>query len=72
MEGYEKIEYASSFVDNVFDPYNSELVQCFDPRKRCLAIMDLKIFTLYGRQMLEHFDHFGMVLKIHKTMQMPQ
>lgn len=68
VEGYEKIEYDFSFVDNVFDPRNGELAQCFNQWKRCLAIMDLNIFTLYGKQMQEYFDHFGIDLKVHKTM----
>lgn len=32
VEGYKKIKYDFSFVDNVFDPHNKELAQCFDWR----------------------------------------
>jgi 3-dehydroquinate synthase len=68
VEGYEKIEYDFSFVDNVFDKSNGELAQCFERLKRCLAIMDLNIFNLYGKQMQKYFEHHNLELKIHKTM----
>lgn len=68
VEGYEKIEYDFTFIDNIFDKRNTELAQSFERWRRCLAIMDLNIFNLYGKQMQEYFDHHGLELKIHKTM----
>ncbi|KAF2765163.1 3-dehydroquinate synthase [Teratosphaeria nubilosa] len=68
VEGYEKIEYDFTFIDNVFDKKKDELAQCFKRWQRCLAVMDLNIFNMYGNQMQEYFDHHGIELKIHKTM----
>ncbi|KAK0833819.1 hypothetical protein LTR73_001582 [Friedmanniomyces endolithicus] len=68
VEGYEKIEYDFSFVDGVFDKSHLELAQKFERWNRCLAIMDLNIFNLYGNQMQEYFSHHNIELKIHKTM----
>lgn len=68
VEGYEKIEYDFSFTDGVFDKDNDELAECFKRWQRCLAVMDLNIFNIYGKQMQEYFDHYNLELKIHKTM----
>lgn len=66
--GYEKIEYDFEFLDGVFNVENRQLAQCYDRWKRCLAIMDLNIFNLYGRQLQAYCDHHGIQLKVHKTM----
>nr|POF26411.1 2-epi-5-epi-valiolone synthase [Quercus suber] len=68
VEGYEKIEYDFTFTDGVFDKNNAELADCFKRWQRCLAVMDLNIFNIYGKQMQEYFDHYNLELKIHKTM----
>lgn len=68
VEGYEKIEYDFTFLDGVFDKENSQLADCFTRWKRCLAIMDLNIFSVYGQQLQDYFDHHGVELKVHKTM----
>lgn len=68
VEGYEKIEYDFTFLDGVFNKQNSQLADCFTRWKRCLAIMDLNIFNLYGQQLQDYFDHHGLELKVHKTM----
>ncbi|KAK2036685.1 3-dehydroquinate synthase [Colletotrichum somersetense] len=66
--GYEKIEYDFEFLDGVFNKQNSQLADCYSRWKRCLAVMDLNIFNLYGKEMQEYFDHYSIELKIHKTM----
>ena len=68
VEGYEKIEYDFTFIDNIFDVKNGELAECFKRWQRCLAVMDLNIFNIYGKQMQTYFDHYSLELKIHKTM----
>ena len=68
VEGYEKIEYDFTFLDGVFDKANPQLAACFSRWKRCLAIMDLNIFTLYGKKMQEYFGQHGIELRVHKTM----
>ncbi|KAF2832053.1 2-epi-5-epi-valiolone synthase-like protein [Ophiobolus disseminans] len=68
VEGYEKIEYDFSFLDGVFDPQNNNLASCYEKWGRCLAVMDLNIFNIYGKDMQKYFDHYNLPLTIHKTM----
>jgi len=68
VEGYEKIEYGFSFIDGIFDKNHNQLAKSFERWQRCLAVMDLNIFNIYGKQMQEYFDHYNIELKIHKTM----
>ncbi|KAL5121825.1 hypothetical protein ACEQ8H_000040 [Pleosporales sp. CAS-2024a] len=68
VEGYEKIEYDFSFLDGVFDPQNNNLASCYERWGRCLAVMDLNIFNIYGKEMQAYFDHYNLPLTIHKTM----
>ncbi|EON65049.1 3-dehydroquinate synthase [Coniosporium apollinis CBS 100218] len=68
VEGYEKIEYDFTFLDGVFDTKNSNLADCYTRWGRCLAVMDLNIYNIYGEQIEKYFDHYKMDLKIHKTM----
>ncbi len=66
--GYEKIEYDFTFLDGVFDTGNANLADCYKSWGRCLAVMDLNIYDVYGEQMQAYFDHYGLDLSIHKTM----
>ncbi|EGX90194.1 2-epi-5-epi-valiolone synthase [Cordyceps militaris CM01] len=66
--GYEKIEYDFEFLDGVFHVANRQLADCYVPWRRCLAIMDLNISNLYGEQIRQYFDHYGIELQVHKTM----
>ena len=68
VTGYEKIEYDFSFIDGVFDTKQADLANCYKPWGRCLAVMDMNIYNVYGEQMQAYFDHYGLDLKIHKTM----
>lgn len=68
VEGYEKIEYDFTFLEGVFDIENDQLTNCYEQWGRCLAIMNLNIFNIYGKEMQKYFDHHGIDLKIHKTM----
>ena len=68
VQGYEKIEYDFHFLDGVFDLNNGQLAGCYQPWGRCLAVMDLNIYEVYGQQMQEYFNHYRLELKIHKTM----
>jgi 3-dehydroquinate synthase len=67
VEGYEKIEYDFTFVDGVFDIQNPNLADCYKRWKRCLAVTDLNIYKVYGKQMKKYFEHYGLELKIHET-----
>lgn len=66
--GYEKIEYDFEFLDGVFGDANPNLANYYQVWGRCLAVMDLNIFTLYGKQIEQYFNSHGIALKIHKTM----
>lgn len=68
VEGYEKIEYDFSFIDNVFDVSKPDLADCYQKWGRCLAVMDMNIFNLYGIQIHKYFDEHGISLDVHKTM----
>ena len=68
VEGYEKIEYDFTFLDNVFNPQNQQLADCYKRWGRALAVMDYNIYDTYGADMEAYFKHYNMELKIHKTM----
>jgi 3-dehydroquinate synthase len=67
VEGYEKIEYDFTFIDGVFDVNNPNLADCYKKWGRVLAVTDLNIFNVYGKQMEKYFQHYNLELKIHKT-----
>lgn len=67
VEGYEKIEYDFTIMDGVFDVQNSELADCYTKWKRCLAVTDMNIYNVYGKQMEAYFEHYGLELVVHKT-----
>ncbi|KAH7391930.1 hypothetical protein BKA66DRAFT_525692 [Pyrenochaeta sp. MPI-SDFR-AT-0127] len=68
VEGYEKIEYDFTFLDGVFNTGNPQLAKCYERWGRCLAVMDLNIYNVYGEEMQRYFDHYGLPLTFHKTM----
>jgi 3-dehydroquinate synthase len=67
VEGYEKIEYDFTFIDGVFNIENPNLADCYKRWQRCLAVTDVNIYNIYGKQMEKYFEHHGIVLKVHKT-----
>lgn len=67
VEGYEKIEYDFTFIDGIFDIKNPNLADCYRRWERCLAVTDLNVYNIYGRQMGAYFKHYNIELVIHKT-----
>ncbi|EHL01576.1 putative 2-epi-5-epi-valiolone synthase [Glarea lozoyensis 74030] len=67
VEGYEKIEYDFTFIDGVFNVDNPNLADCYKKWGRVLAVTDLNIYNVYGKQMEKYFQHYDLELKIHKT-----
>ncbi|KAI9850921.1 MAG: hypothetical protein M1838_004807 [Thelocarpon superellum] len=67
VEGYEKISYDFTFLDGVFNIANGQLAACYKPWGRVLAVTDLNIYNVYGRQMEAYFAHYGLKVEIHKT-----
>lgn len=68
VEGYEKIEYDFTFLDGIFHIENGQLAEIYHKWGRCLAVMDMNIYDVYGEEMEAYFNHYKLDLKIHKTM----
>ncbi|KAI9807378.1 MAG: hypothetical protein M1833_000122 [Piccolia ochrophora] len=67
VEGYEKISYDFTFLDGVFNLENPDLADCYRVWGRVLAVTDYNIHNLYGKQMKEYFEHYGIDLHVHQT-----
>lgn len=67
VEGYEKIEYDFTFIDGIFNVKNNNLADCYKKWGRCLAVTDLNIYNVYGKQMEQYFEYHDIKLQIHKT-----
>lgn len=68
VRGCEEINYGFTFLDGVFDTQNNQLADCYKKWGRCLAVMDYNIFSVYGEQVQNYFDHYDINLDVHKTM----
>ncbi|NJL19651.1 MAG: sedoheptulose 7-phosphate cyclase [Leptolyngbyaceae cyanobacterium SM1_3_5] len=64
VEGYEKIEFDLQLIDGVFEIGNSVLAESYKSFDRCLAVVDHNVNRLYGLQMQEYFQHYGIDLTI--------
>ena len=67
VEGYEKLSYDFEFLDGVFDTKNPQLANCYKVWGRVLAVMDANVYNVYGDQIEQYFNHYGLALKIHET-----
>jgi hypothetical protein len=67
VDGYERISYDFTFLDGVFNPENPQLARCYEDRGRVLAVTDLNVYNLYGKQIEAYFQHHGLDLTFHKT-----
>ena len=67
VDGYEKISYDFTFLDGVFNKENPQLAECYKRWGRVLAVTDLNVYNVYGEQIEEYFEHYGLKLKVHKT-----
>lgn len=64
VEGYEKIEFNFQVVNNIFDLHKPELANAYKTFRRCLAIVDHNVQELYGAQMQQYFQHYGINLTV--------
>jgi 3-dehydroquinate synthetase len=64
VSGYEKIEFDFQFVDNIFDIRQPELANHYTTFKRCLAIVDNTVDQLYGSQLQQYFQYYGIPLTV--------
>jgi 3-dehydroquinate synthetase len=64
VEGYEKIELDFQFVNGVFDLRKPELADQYKTLGRCLAVVDNTVNELYGAQLQQYFQHYGIDLTV--------
>lgn len=64
VEGYEKIEFDFQFVNNIFDLNQPDLAEQYKSFGRCLAIVDHNVHQLYGVQLQQYFQHYGIPLTV--------
>lgn len=50
------VAHSYHFVDNVFDPESLVLADMYKPWKRCLAIVDDCVYSLYGDRIKAYFE----------------
>lgn len=63
------LEIAQTYhmVNDIFNTRNNNLADLYTAWKRCLIIVDLSVFDLYGSQMRNYFDIYGIAATIHST-----
>jgi demethyl-4-deoxygadusol synthase len=64
VEGYEKIEFSLTYVDEVFDIENQQLAQQYKKFGRCLAIIDANVHRYYSNQMETYFAYHEIDLTV--------
>jgi demethyl-4-deoxygadusol synthase len=62
VEGYEKIEFDFQLVHQIFDIHRPDLASYYMALKRCLAIVDDTVYQLYGSQLQQYFQYYGIEL----------
>ena len=67
VEGYERISYDFTFLDGVFNKANPQLASCYKHWGRVLAVTDLNVYNVYGKQIEAYFKHYNLTLKLHTT-----
>jgi demethyl-4-deoxygadusol synthase len=64
VEGYEKIEFDFQLVNQIFDIHQPDLASYYTALKRCLAIVDDTVYQLYGSQLQQYFQYYGIELTV--------
>jgi demethyl-4-deoxygadusol synthase len=64
VEGYEKIEFDFQLMDSIFDIHQPDLASYYTTLKRCLAIVDETVNQLYGSQLQQYFQDYGIELTV--------
>ena len=62
VEGYEKIEFDLLYVHGAFAPENPQIAERFRDHGRCLMVVDEVVDELYGGQIDDYFQHYGLEL----------
>jgi demethyl-4-deoxygadusol synthase len=64
VEGYEKIKFDFQLVDRIFELRKPDLASYYTTLKRCLAIVDSNVERLYGSQLRQYFQSYGIELTV--------
>lgn len=64
VEGYEKIEFDFQLVNQIFDIHQPDLASHYTTLKRCLAVVDEVVYQLYGAQLHQYFQYYGIELTV--------
>ena len=64
VKGYEMIEYDLVYVDGVFSIDSRDLADSYRPYGRALMVVDETVYELYGAQIRDYFDHYGIRLTV--------
>lgn len=66
VEGYERISHGFSFLDGIFRLQNPHLADMYRAWNRCFAVVDVNVYGLYGAEMENYFENFGIALAVYK------
>lgn len=64
VEGYEKIEFNFQLVSQLLDIHKPDLASYYTTLNRCLAIVDSIVYQLYGSQLEQYFQYYGIQLTV--------
>jgi demethyl-4-deoxygadusol synthase len=64
VEGYEKIDFSLLYVEGAFRVANPEIADSYRPFGRCLMVVDQAVYSLYGKQIQEYFQHYEIELTV--------
>jgi hypothetical protein len=67
VEAYVRISYELIFVEDVFSAQNPRLADLYRRWDRCLALIDVNVYELYGRKIDNYFETHGIKLTVCKT-----
>lgn len=67
VTAFQRVDFEVTFTDGVFDLTNPQLAECYQPLRRCLAVVDYNVLSLYGEQIRQYFAHHNIKLTIHKS-----
>ena len=60
-----EISHTYHIVNDVVDAKTSTIVTLYEPYKRCLAMVDHRVYDLYGDQMRIYFEAYNIAATIH-------
>jgi demethyl-4-deoxygadusol synthase len=64
IQGYEKIDFSLLYVNGAFQPENPEIADSYRVFGRCLMVVDQAVYSLYGTQIRDYFQHYDIDLTV--------